>query len=675
MLHFGAAYYTEYMPVDRLQIDLDLMRDAGFTVIRVGESVWSTWEPRDGQFDVDWLAPVLDGAHTRGIGVVLGTPTYAVPPWLQHKVPEIAAEIGTGRRVAWGARQEIDITHPAYLFHAERVIRRVLARYAPHPAVIGYQLDNEPGLHVLHNAQVFARFVARLRAAYGDVDTLNDRWGLTHWSHRLAEWDELWPPDGNLVPQYDLAWRRFQAELTTEFVDWQAGIVREYARPDQFLTTCVDYARPAVDDVAVAAGLDLASANIYYAARDGLAASTEGSLDWPPSGAWSLYYNADRAWSTKQAPYLVTETNATSVGPAWLNQPGYDGQWRQVGWALVSRGARSVQYWHWHTLHHGPEAYWGGILPHSLVPDRVYEQVAALGGDLRAAGDALDGLRPDADVAFVHSLPSKWAFEFAPPLSQAHGGPDHAAYERITSAFYRGWWTAGAQVRFVHGGELSRYPVVVAAGLYVADDATLELLRAYAEAGGHLVLGPRTGYADADGRVRSALAPPGFASAAGVSYTEYANVSALPVRATAGSPLALPPDARGTAWVDGLRSAGATPLAVYDDPHYGRWPAVTTAAYGAGRITCVGTVPSPSLAEALARWATPAPVSGLPAAKPVHTTSARLADGRRAWFVHNWSATGVRAPVPFEAVDLLTGDQVGGDLDLGAWDVRVLVSR
>jgi len=81
---FGAAYYVEYQPTERLKTDLDLMLDARFTVIRVGESVWSTWEPENGVFDLDWLTPVLDGAHRRGIGVILGTPTYAVPMWLMN---------------------------------------------------------------------------------------------------------------------------------------------------------------------------------------------------------------------------------------------------------------------------------------------------------------------------------------------------------------------------------------------------------------------------------------------------------------------------------------------------------------------------------------------------------------------------------------------------------------
>ncbi len=245
---FGAAYYHEYQPSPRLKADLDLMVEAGFTVIRVGESVWSTWEPEEGQFDLDWLQPVLDGAHERGIKVVLGTPTYAVPPWLARIYPEIAGEQATGRTSGWGARQEADFTHPAFRFHAERIIRRIVARYADHPAVIGFQVDNEPGLQLFHNHGVFQRFVDSLRRQYGDVETINREWGLVYWSHRLSDWADLWRPDGNAQPQYDLAWRRFQAVQTTEFIGWQADLVREYAHEEQFVTTCISYDRPALAD-------------------------------------------------------------------------------------------------------------------------------------------------------------------------------------------------------------------------------------------------------------------------------------------------------------------------------------------------------------------------------------------------------------------------------------------
>ena len=147
---FGAAYYFEYLPAHlrtptQLAHDLDLMRAAGFTVIRVGESVWSTWEPREGVFDLDWLEPVLDAAHTRGIGVVIGTPTYAVPPWLRRAYPHTAAHRRTGQPIPYGHRQDVDVTSLDFRRLAERLVRRIVARYAPHPAVRGWQVDNEPG--------------------------------------------------------------------------------------------------------------------------------------------------------------------------------------------------------------------------------------------------------------------------------------------------------------------------------------------------------------------------------------------------------------------------------------------------------------------------------------------------------------------------------------------------
>ena len=348
---FGAAYYHEYQPSPRLDTDLDLMAEAGFSVIRVGESVWTTWEPEDGRFDLDWLAPVLDGAHRRGIGVILGTPTYAAPPWLARRYPEIAGETATGQPMPWGGRQEIDYTHPAFRFYAERVIRKISARYADHPAVIGFQVDNEPGLHLFHNRGVFQRFVDQLRHTYGDVDRLNEAWGLTYWSHRLSTWADLWLPDGNWQPQYDLAWRTFQAQLTTEFIAWQAEIVREYARDDQFVTTCISYERPTVDDVGLTRALDVTAGNPYYAMQDALAVPSTDVLPqaWATSGTWTLFLSADRMYASKQAPFLITETNAGSIGGSATNFPAFDGQWRQAAWAFVARGAEMIEYWHWHT--------------------------------------------------------------------------------------------------------------------------------------------------------------------------------------------------------------------------------------------------------------------------------------------------------------------------------------
>ena len=48
---YGAAYYNEYMPYERLDKDIAMMKDAGLTVVRMGESTWSLWEPEDGRFE------------------------------------------------------------------------------------------------------------------------------------------------------------------------------------------------------------------------------------------------------------------------------------------------------------------------------------------------------------------------------------------------------------------------------------------------------------------------------------------------------------------------------------------------------------------------------------------------------------------------------------------------
>ncbi|OAH14509.1 beta-galactosidase [Streptomyces jeddahensis] len=699
---FGAAYYHEYQPYERpderLKTDLDLMADAHFSVIRVGESVWSTWEPENGRFDLDWLQPVLDGAHERGIAVVLGTPTYAVPPWLARQYPEITGEYATGQRFGWGARQEVDFTHPAFRFHAERVIRKIVARYAHHPAVIGFQVDNEPGVHLLHNHGVFQRFVDHLRAEYGDVETLNRAWGLVYWSHRLSTWADLWTPDGNVQPQYDVAWREFQARQVNEFIGWQAGIVREYARPEQFVTTCISYTRQAVEDDELTDRLDIASGNPYYDMQGGLLlpdpTPDDHEQNWKTTGVWALYQTADWMFSSRQEPFLVTETNAGSIGTPWDNRPAYDGQWRQAAWALVARGARMIEYWHWHTLHFGAETYWGGVLPHTGRPGRTYAELARLGAEFEAAGTFVAGIEPDADITMVYSTPSKWLMQKYPPLPEAGGGPDATAYHRFFDPFYRGAFDAGRQVRIVHARQLHdprgeregmtpeaaalRHPVLVVPALYLAADSTVDWLAAYAHAGGHLVVGPRTAYADHEARARHEPAPGRLVEAAGVGYDEFSNlVHEIPVRAAPGGPFPLREDATATRWADGLTVTDADVLVEYDHPHFGRWPAVTTRRHGDGRVTYVGTVPGRSLAQALAAWLAPSARSGwrnLPAS--VTATTGTSPDGRRVHVVHNWSWEPTRVEAPVGLSDALGGTSVpaGTVLDLGAWDVRVFVS-
>jgi beta-galactosidase len=130
---FGASYYREYQPYDRLAQDVRLMGEAGVNFVRMGDSIWSLSEPEDGRIELGWLDPVLEALHGAGIRVALVTPTYAIPPWLHRKHPEIMVRHANGQKAWFGGRQNADFTHPAFRFHAERIIRALAGRFAAHP--------------------------------------------------------------------------------------------------------------------------------------------------------------------------------------------------------------------------------------------------------------------------------------------------------------------------------------------------------------------------------------------------------------------------------------------------------------------------------------------------------------------------------------------------------------
>ena len=399
-------------------------------------------------------------------------------------------------------------------------------------------------------------------------------------------------------------------------------------------------------------------------------------------------------YSSRQEPFLVTETNAQAIGYPWDNRPAYDGQWRQAAWALVSRGARMIEYWHWHTLHFGTETYWGGILPHSGRPGRAYRELARLGAEFETAGDLVAGITPDADIAMVYSAPSKWLMQKYPPLAGADGGPDGGAYEGIFDAFYRGAFEAGRQVRILHARQLhdprrtpglhrSRRPSAPGPrrpGAVRGGRRDARLARRVRRGGRpprprspHRVRRPR-GEGPPRGDSRR-----GWREAAGVRVRRVQQPGVdLPVRAAPDSSAAAA-GRRGGHPLGGRAGRRGTPRCwpTYDHPHFGRWPAVTTRRHGAGRVTYVGTVPGRELARALAVWLAPAPASGwqdLPDSVTVATGAAP--DGRRVHVVHNWSWQPVTVQAPVDLSDALDGGAVpaGTSVELGAWDVRVLAA-
>ncbi len=687
---YGAAYYHEYQPYERLEDDIDLMKEMNLTVVRLGESTWTSWEPEDGVFKLDWMDRVIDAMHAAGIKVIFGTPTYAIPPWLAKKHPEVMAQRSSGQYVPYGARQNMNLAHPLYLYYAERIIRKLISHYAAHPAIIGYQIDNETSSGQLHNPDVFQKFLWYLKDKYQTVERVNEVWGLTYWSHRINAWDELWKPDGNTTPGYDLDWRRFQASLVTEFLNWQTQLVREYARDDQFITHDFvgAYSRGEANVFEISKSLDVVAINPYHVTQSGLELDRDtntdiGAPEWMARrrnemGVSNIFLNGDWARSAKDANFLITELNANSIGGSHTNYPGYEGQLRLDVYSFISKGCNMVAYWHWHTLHYGIETYWGGVLGHSLEKGRIAQEFEHIGAELIQHNDILSDLSPEANVAFLYHEDSKYALEFLPSLSIAGTNkPDPGTYTRIFDTMYRHYFNLSAQTAIVHPEQdFEKYPLVIVPALYAADDALLKRLSDYAENGGHLLVTFRSGYGDEYARARWDRAPGPLRQAVGASYTEYSNLfDSVPVRS---DKLSLPDGSAATAWADGLELELAEALVSYEHPHFGRFAAVTTQSFGKGRVTYCGTLPNAGLGQALAAWTMEqAGIKRLFEDLPetVRVVTAQATTGERLLFFTNWSWHPQTLPAISGSRELLSDASLteGEALRIGAWDVKIVV--
>lgn len=668
---YGVSYYHEYMPEDRLDKDVELMKQAQITVVRLGESTWSSWEPRDGQFDFAWVDRILDKLHAAGIQVIAGTPTYSIPPWLARKHPDILVTRlteapplgdpympsypGAATPGAYGPRQNMDLTHPAYRRHAERVIRAVAGHLAKHPAVIGFQVDNETAPNGLPLPAVQGAFVERLKARYGTPQTLNRLWGLAYWGQLVQTWDEFPARDGILNPGYKLEWERFQQSIVTEFLHWQAGIVRELKRPDQFVThNFVGGVRTNLDQWAIMRELDIAGVNPYHAWQDRL-------------DTRNIWLSGDLARSLKNAPYLVTETNAQTIGwDSRAQYPPYDGQLRLAAYTHFAAGAAMVAYWHWHSLHYGQETYWKGLLSHDLEPNRVYREATRIGTELKRLGADMILTRKNNPVAILYSSDSYHALRFMP-------FSDRVSAMTILEQFHSALAELQVEADLVTPeSDWSRYRVLLVPPLYSAPDAVLRKLSAFVESGGEAVVTLKSGFADEHSTVRWQMAPGPLRKAAGFRYQEFSNLAKpVPLLTALGDGHA------ASSWAEFLIPETAETLARYDHPFLGRYPAVTRNRHGKGTFTYEGTVIPDALqirlvADTLARAGISTADSSILPVRVRHGWNRR---GQRLHYYLNFSGSPANATYRYaRGLEMLTGQPVrqGASIALEPYGVAIL---
>jgi beta-galactosidase len=662
---YGASYYHEYMPYERLEQDVQLMEKAGITAIRLGESTWGLWEPHEGQFEFAYLDRVIDRLHKAGIKVIFGTPTYSIPAWLYRKHPEIlVTELGE-KKSYYGIRQNMDITHPAYLFYAERIIRKLLEHYKNHPAIIGYQIDNETSSYGTAGRNVQMSFIDYLKNKFKSTAELNKIWGLTYWGQTINDWDEFPPRHGIINPGWKLEWERYQQKITTDFLAWQAALVNEYKRPEQFIIhNFVGGVRTEIDEFEIARHLDITGVNPYQFG------SMQDQLDGK-----ILALSGDLCRSLKQQNYLITETNAQTVGwDAKWQHPPYDGQLRLNVYSHTSSGANAILYWHWHSQHYGQETYWKGVLSHDLEPNRAYEEVSRIGKELKQFGPQLTNFQRKNEVAVLYSVDSYHAIRFMP-------FSDTVDYMTILGQIYDALYklNIGTDFVFPQSENFSQYKVIVVPPLYIASDELLEKLVKFVENGGHLVLTIKSGFCNENSTVRWVRAPGPLRKAAGVSYQEFSNLS---------EPLSLKDDPykvgennKVSAWTDMLVLEGATVVANYDHPFFGKFPAITRNRYGKGTLTYEAGVLSKELQEkVLFEVLELAGLTGvdqqLPAKVRVKKGSAN--DGKMMRYYLNYSGETQTFAYPYATGTNLLGNksiEKGQEVTLAPWDLVIIKER
>ncbi len=582
-LRYGAAYYYEYMPQERLEKDVRLMKEAGINTVRIAESTWGVWEPRDGVFDFSKLDRVLDAMGGAGIGVIIGTPTYAMPAWLAKEHPEVLVMTATGRRT-YGARQNMDIVSPVFRRYAERIIRQLVMHVRDRRCVIGYQADNETKSYGNMGAPMQALFVQWLRQQFGSPGAMTRAYGLNYWSNSIHDWSAFPSMAGNVNASLGCAYAAFQRKMVTEYLAWQVRIIRSLKRPDQFITHNFDLEwressygiQPDVDHFAAARAFDVAGIDIYHATADRLTGS-------------EIAFGGDLTRSMKGKNYLVMETQAQSL--AGRQELPYPGQLRLQAFSHLASGADMVEYWPWQSLPNAVETYWKGVLSHDGEVNPVYEEVRRIGTEFRRVGDHLVHLQKQNKAAIFFSNASLTALGWFP-------FSDSLGYNDILRREYDGLYEMNVGCDLVNETctHLSDYSLLVVPPLYSVSDSVLRVLNDYVRGGGHIVYSCKSGFTDENVQVRSGVAPGPLREVTGVSYQLFTNIGRLGVVGSSGVAVQLGQVGDEVhEWAEMLVPESATVVARYDHPYWEKYAAITHHDFGKGSVTYMGTIPSAAL--------------------------------------------------------------------------------
>ena len=667
----GTCYYPEHWPESLWEEDLERMLECGIQVIRIAEFAWSKVEPYEGVFTYEFFDRFLDLAREKGMKVIFCTPTATPPAWLTEKYPEVLNGTIDGVLFRHGGRRHYNYNSPVYQEKTRIITEAFASHYGPHPAVIGWQIDNELNCErdEFYSESDTAAFRVFLQKKYGSLDKLNEAWGTTFWNQTYTDWKEVHiprtTPSNNTNPHEVLDYTRFISDSACRYAKLQSDIIRKYVKPGDFITTNGLFSN--LDNQRMAEeSLDF----IMYDSYPNFAFTKENYEKFSAT-------LQDRMWSRN-----LTEVRAVSPNFGIMEQQSGANGWnnrmaaptpkpgQMTLWTMQSaaHGADYVSYFRWRTCTMGTEIYWHGILDYSGRENRRLREVREIHRKFQAISEAA-GSRYEARTAVLKDYDNIWDAQ----LDIWHGDVDRLSQQSLFLAAQK----SHTPMDYVYlredttAEDLKKYQVIFYPHPVIVNQQRAAILEEYVKDGGCLVLGCRSGYKDMTGKCVMDRLPGLLAKISGTDIPEYTRVN--------------PDDEPVYIDWDGIRleaavfndqleplTADAQVLGRYENCYYAGSPGLICNVLGAGKVYYFGAAFTEETARVfLEKLGAASPYADVLELPRECELAVREKDGRKYYFVLNYKKTPVKIQVKEALVDLYTGETVSGQVELEAFGTKV----
>lgn len=669
-IDLGVCYYPEHWDKSLWGEDLDRMLAAGLKTVRIAEFAWSLIEPREGEYTYGFFDEFLNLAQEKGMQVIFCTPTATPPAWLTEKYPETLNADMDGNLIYHGSRRHYNYNSLVYQEKCRNIVEKFASHYGKHPAIVGWQLDNEfncenDRFYSESDTVAFRKF---LQDKYGTLDALNQAWGTVFWNQTYTDWQELHVPrktnSNSPNPHLMLDYFRFISDSVNRFAKMQADIIRKYAKEGDFIThngmfSNLDYQRMARES------LDVLMYDSY-----------------PDFGYELDSYNPDDPMKDRKWSRNLSEVRAVSPNFGIMEQQSGANGWNTrmeaptprpgqlTLWTMqsIAHGADYISYFRWRTCTFGTEIYWHGILDYSGRDNRRIKEVREVAGKIEKMQE-LAGSRYVAKVGILKDYDNIW---------DAQQDRWHSRVENVSQ---KALFTAMQQLHvpfdYVYleshttPESLSQYEVLFYPHASILTKERMALLEAYVAAGGRLVMGCRTGYKDSNGRCVMEYLPGLAAKVTGTDIPEYSFVAPDDGQVMADWDGTL---LEAAVFNDLLAPVGeyAEVLASYASSYYAGTPALIRNRFGEGEAYYFGGAFALDTAKVFLRKLGLAETFGEVIELPESCELAvREKEGRRYLFVLNYLAQPAEMVLKKAVRNLWNGDMEEGKRQVEGYGVRV----